>query len=397
VSIKTKTAVKTFCCVVLCLPLLMLHWQRAAAQTGNSPNSTALFEQRSNSTDQGLEAAKASTIAGAQGKAQVASSGVPVQGPPANFCMTDVGRCPLPAATPAGQNCVCTVGNLSYGGKTAAVTPTPATPSTPTAPASSSTVASHPAPVQPVPPPAQPPSTQPSAVSNQPVIRVSILAMVRNSDVIVQAVMLFLLFCSGCSWAAFLYKSVVLAIARRNTQKFAIIFQTATTMDDAGEVLQAARDGPAWQMWMAAKQEWDSTLRAVEPPLTAHQSNRLLQRLVLAMGTAQEHSLTQLGGWMGLLATVSSTAPFIGLFGTVWGILDSFEHISVSSSTSLTVVAPGIAEALLATAVGLFTAIPATMFYNRFAREIGRITGMLDNATAEMIVFASRDIERLGK
>jgi biopolymer transport protein ExbB/TolQ len=100
---------------------------------------------------------------------------------------------------------------------------------------------------------------------------------------------------------------------------------------------------------------------------------------------------------MGLLATVGSTAPFIGLFGTVWGILDSFEHISASASTSLAVVAPGIAEALLATAVGLFTAIPATMFYNRFAREIGKVTGQLDNVTAELIVFASRDVERLGK
>jgi biopolymer transport protein ExbB/TolQ len=132
-------------------------------------------------------------------------------------------------------------------------------------------------------------------------------------------------------------------------------------------------------------------------PLAAHQTNRLLQRLVLAMGSVQERALSRLGSWMGLLATVGSTAPFIGLFGTVWGILDSFEHISASYNTSLTVVAPGIAEALLATAVGLFTAIPATMFYNRFARESGKITGMLDNVAAELIVFASRDVERLGK
>jgi len=228
-------------------------------------------------------------------------------------------------------------------------------------------------------------------------MQVSILGMVRNADVIVQAVMLFLLFCSGCSWAVFLYKSLVLGIARSNTRAFSTAFQNAATMDDAGNAIEAAGDGPARQMWSAARQEWGLTLQAVEMPLTAHQSNRLLQRLVLAMGTTQERSLTQLGSWMGLLATVGSTAPFIGLFGTVWGILDSFEHISASSNTSLTVVAPGIAEALLATAVGLFTAIPATMFYNRFARELGQITGMLDNVTAELIVFASRDVERLGK
>jgi biopolymer transport protein ExbB/TolQ len=317
--------VKALSCVLLCLPLVALHWQKAAAQTGNQPTAPAI-------------------------SAPVA---------------------PQPAATTTAP--------------IAAPAPVPA--------AGASMAASPPPASQPAPPPV----TLPPAAPNQPVIKVSILAMVRNSDVIVQAVMLFLLFCSGCSWAAFVYKSLVLTIAHRNTRRFSAAFRTATTMDNVGDAVQVARGGPAWQMWVAAKQEWDLTVRAVATPFTAHQSNRLLQRLVLAMGTAQERSLTHLGSWMGLLATVGSTAPFIGLFGTVWGILDSFEHISVSSNTSLTVVAPGIAEALLATAVGLFTAIPATMFYNRFAREIGKVTGMLDNVTADLIVFASRDVERLGK
>ncbi len=228
-------------------------------------------------------------------------------------------------------------------------------------------------------------------------IKVSILGMVRNADPIVQAVMLFLLLCSAASWAAFIYKSFALAIARQNTGQFTRAFQNAATMDNAAGTLETVTDGPARRMWLAAKQEWDLTLRATGTPLAADQTSRLLQRLALAMGSTQERSLSRLGNYMGLLATVGSTAPFIGLFGTVWGILDSFEHISVSYNTSLTVVAPGIAEALLATAVGLFAAIPATMFYNRFAREIGKITGMLDNVTAELIVFASRDVERLGK
>ena len=318
---KQKYVIKSLCCLLLCLPLLALHWQRAVAQTSTPPT------------------------------APVNSTPAPTPAVP-------------PAVVPAGP-----------------AAPAPAGPAPP-----ASTVANA--------PPAPPPSTQPPA---PPVTQVSILGMVRNADGIVQGVMLFLLFCSGSSWAVFLYKSLVLDIARRNTRRFSAAFQNAVTMDDAGAAMQTAGDGPAGRMWSAAKQEWELTRRAVEMPLTAHQSNRLLQRLVLAMGTAQERSLTSLGSWMGLLATVGSTAPFIGLFGTVWGILDSFEHISASANTRLTVVAPGIAEALLATAVGLFTAIPATMFYNRFARELGQITGMLDNVTAEMIVFASRDVERLSK
>jgi len=242
-------------------------------------------------------------------------------------------------------------------------------------------------PAPPSPPPVLPP----------PIIRVSILGMVRHSDPIVQAVMAFLLLCSASSWAAFIFKSFVLATAKRNTQRFSVAFRKAATMDDAQAAVTSAGDGPAQRMLAAARQEWDATLAVTGTKLAAHQTNRLLQRLALAMGSVQERALARLGNWMGLLATIGSTAPFIGLFGTVWGILDSFEHISASYNTSLTVVAPGIAEALLATAVGLFTAIPATMFYNRFAREIGKVTGMLDNVAAELIVFASRDVERLGK
>jgi biopolymer transport protein ExbB/TolQ len=241
------------------------------------------------------------------------------------------------------------------------------------------------------------PAQPPAQATASPVIQASILGMVRNSDLVVQTVMLFLLICSALSWAAFFYKSATLAIARRNTQNFSNAFNAATTMNNAAAALRNTDEGAALHMWHAAKQEWDASLVATGPTLNAHQSNRLLQRLVLAMGSAQERALSQLGNYMGLLATIGSTAPFIGLFGTVWGILDSFEHISAASNTSLTVVAPGIAEALLATAVGLFTAIPATMFYNRFAREVGKLTGMLDNVTADIVVFASRDLELLGK
>ena len=96
----------------------------------------------------------------------------------------------------------------------------------------------------------------------------------------------------------------------------------------------------------------------------------------------------------GLLATIGSTAPFVGLFGTVWGIMNSFIGISKAQTTNLAVVAPGIAEALLATAIGLFAAIPAVIIYNQFARSIGGYRGLLGDASAEVLRLVSRDLDR---
>jgi biopolymer transport protein ExbB len=96
----------------------------------------------------------------------------------------------------------------------------------------------------------------------------------------------------------------------------------------------------------------------------------------------------------GLLATIGSTAPFVGLFGTVWGIMNSFIGISRAQTTNLAVVAPGIAEALLATAIGLFAAIPAVIIYNQFARSIGSYRALLGDASAEVLRLVSRDLDR---
>ena len=102
-----------------------------------------------------------------------------------------------------------------------------------------------------------------------------------------------------------------------------------------------------------------------------------------------------LGSLMGVLATIGATAPFIGLFGTVWGILNSFANIATMKSSSLAIVAPGIAEALLATALGLFAAIPAVMIFNKFARDINGFVGALDNFSAEMIAAMSRKLDEV--
>ena len=96
----------------------------------------------------------------------------------------------------------------------------------------------------------------------------------------------------------------------------------------------------------------------------------------------------------GVLATIGATAPFVGLFGTVWGIMNSFIGISKAQTTNLAVVAPGIAEALLATAIGLFAAIPAVIIYNQFARSLGRYRALVGDASAEVLNLVSRDLDR---
>jgi biopolymer transport protein TolQ len=103
--------------------------------------------------------------------------------------------------------------------------------------------------------------------------------------------------------------------------------------------------------------------------------------------------MSRLEGRLLVLATVGSTAPFIGLFGTVWGIMNSFRAIALSKSTNLAVVAPGIAEALFATALGLLAAIPAVVFYNKFANDIGKLAGRLENFNSEFSAIISRQLD----
>jgi len=118
------------------------------------------------------------------------------------------------------------------------------------------------------------------------------------------------------------------------------------------------------------------------------------QRIDRAMGVSVERETQKLESWMGFLATVGAIAPFVGLFGTVWGIKNSFEQIAVSQNTNLSVVAPGIAEALLATALGLVAAIPAVVAYNALSDRVGRLSGRLEAFSDEFATLLSRQLER---
>jgi TolQ protein len=227
--------------------------------------------------------------------------------------------------------------------------------------------------------------------------RFNVIAMVRHADIVVQFVMGFLVLCSITTWTILIEKSLLLRRVQRASTQFLGQFRGGHTMSQIATRTGDTATSPVSKMWQAAKEEWDVfEANHTGLALTVRQADQLMQRMVVAANIVQEHEMERLSNSMGILATIGSTAPFIGLFGTVWGILNSFIGIAASHATSLAVVAPGIAEALLATAIGLFAAIPAVMVYNKFARQISRITGTLDNFQGELSTVVSRQLEVVG-
>lgn len=221
--------------------------------------------------------------------------------------------------------------------------------------------------------------------------RFGVREMFAQADWVVKSVMIVLVFCSLLTWAVLFEKLIVFARARRANNRFLEAFRKGEL-----EQLDAAASNSAMaRMWQVSQAELKQFSRNRSQEASADQINRLLQRMSLTSSIVQERDLARLGSMMGVLATIGATAPFIGLFGTVWGILNSFASIATMKSSSLAIVAPGIAEALLATALGLFAAIPAVMIFNKFARDINGFVGALDNFSAEMIAAMSRKMDEV--
>jgi biopolymer transport protein ExbB len=206
-----------------------------------------------------------------------------------------------------------------------------------------------------------------------------------NADIVVQAVMVGLLFASLMTWTIWLAKSVEIWAAKRRARAGIRILQDARSLADADQRF-GNRTDPVAKLVQVASAEVQLSANADSEGLKERIA-WLLERLEVAGGRRVGHG-------MGALATIGATAPFVGLFGTVWGIMNSFIGISNAHTTNLAVVAPGIAEALLATALGLFAAIPAVVIYNVFARSIGGYRSLLADAGALIMRLVSRDCER---
>jgi biopolymer transport protein ExbB len=209
--------------------------------------------------------------------------------------------------------------------------------------------------------------------------------MFMAADIVVKAVMVSLAFASLITWTVWLAKTFELFVARRRLSEALRVLSTAHSLHDAEKSL-AGMKGPVVELARATRAERAASLDL--PP------EGIKDRAATAMQRIEARAGRTMSVGTGLLATIGSTAPFVGLFGTVWGIMNSFIGISQSQTTNLAVVAPGIAEALLATAIGLIVAIPAVVIYNVFARAITGYRANLGDASAYLMRLLSRDLDR---
>jgi biopolymer transport protein ExbB len=216
------------------------------------------------------------------------------------------------------------------------------------------------------------------------------LGMFLMATIVVKLVMVSLVLASVVTWALLISKWLSMASLNSTTSRVLRDFRDAKSLQDAaGKLSRSAAATPAGRMLLAAADE----LRASGAPSTGEKREHLTSRISARMSIAQAESNQEIGGGMQILATTGSISPFVGLFGTVYGIMNSFIGIAQSQTTNLAVVAPGIAEALFATAIGLFAAIPAVIFYNYFARGITAYNTRLDNFSGEVLVRLSRQLD----
>jgi biopolymer transport protein TolQ len=220
----------------------------------------------------------------------------------------------------------------------------------------------------------------------------SIVSMFLRADIIVKAVMILLLLASLWSWTIIFNKLMTLASLKRKARKFEKLFWSGQSLDELYQQFAAKNDHPLAAMFIAGLREWR---RGFESPGGLRESmlGGVKDRIEKAMSVTILRETDGIEKNLGLLATIGSVSPFVGLFGTVWGIMNSFSAIAARHDTTLAVVAPGIAEALFATAMGLLAAIPAVIFYNRFVAEIGRYVNSLDAFADEFSAILSRQLD----
>lgn len=216
----------------------------------------------------------------------------------------------------------------------------------------------------------------------------SFLEMFLGAHIVVQLVMVGLMLSSVWSWAIIIEKLFAFRKARSEADKFETTFWSGESLEDLYGSLARGRSIAMAALFVAAMREWK---RSVEGNIRA--LGGIQMRVEKVMDVTISREMERLDRRLLFLATTASTAPFVGLFGTVWGIMTSFQAIAVSKNTNLAVVAPGIAEALFATAIGLLAAIPASIFYNKFSADSSRLSQRLEAFADEFAAIVSRQID----
>ena len=215
----------------------------------------------------------------------------------------------------------------------------------------------------------------------------SVMALFLRATFTVKLVMLMLTFASIWSWSIIIQKFINYRTARKNAYLFDRAFWSGAPLDQLYEQVGSDPSGANEKIFAAAMSEWERS----------HRGENLIggaqQRIDRSMDVAIARESENLNNGLTFLATVGSTAPFIGLFGTVWGIKNAFEEIAIQQNTNLAVVAPGIAEALVATALGLLAAIPAVIFYNKLSADADRLIGGYESFADEFSTILSRQLD----
>jgi len=219
----------------------------------------------------------------------------------------------------------------------------------------------------------------------------SLFTLFWHAHWIVKLVMLGLVAASIWVWAIVIDKTVLYARSRRAMDSFEQAFWSGESLEDLYRSLASKPNHSMAALFVAAMREWKRSFEGNQRSIGG-----LQMRIEKVMDVTIAREVERLERRLLVLATVGSAGPFVGLFGTVWGIMTSFQSIAASKNTSLAVVAPGIAEALFATAIGLVAAIPATIFYNKFASEVNKQAQRLEGFADEFAAILSRQIDERG-
>lgn len=219
----------------------------------------------------------------------------------------------------------------------------------------------------------------------------SMVGLFFRADIIVKMVLILLLAASFWSWSIIFEKVTRLRRLSRNTGAFEDAFWSGGSLEELYDRIAGKPEDPMAAMFSAAMREWR---RSVSKGINMREVRGSLQeRVERVMQVTLGREMDRLERYLSFLASVGSVSPFVGLFGTVWGIMNSFESIAVSRNTTLAVVAPGIAEALFATALGLVAAIPAVVAYNKISSDLTRYSSRLEAFAAEFSAILSRQLE----
>ena len=236
------------------------------------------------------------------------------------------------------------------------------------------------------------PSQTAAAAGAAAQLDLSMWALFLRADIIVKFVMMALICASFWCWAIIFDKLLKVRQLQTKAEQFEEAFWSGGSLEELYDRIGSRPLDPMSSIFVAAMREWR---RSAAKGLADRDSTRasLPQRIYRVMSVTLGREMEMLERRLGFLASVGSTAPFIGLFGTVWGIMNSFQSIAATKNTSLAVVAPGIAEALFATALGLVAAIPAVIAYNKISSDLDRYSKRLENFAGEFGAILSRQLE----